>query len=123
MTDVEPLTLDRAVELAREVVAEKGADFVYEEEEGAWGGLYVHAGDKPGCLVGHILLRHGVPVETLKNYNSMGIAWVADETGVAAAEATNFLESVQGDQDDGHSWGKAVDEAARWRVPSGDDDA
>lgn len=119
---MEPLTRERAVELAREVVAEVGADFVYKSPDASPGGFYVHPGDKPGCLVGHVLLRHGVPVETLKQYNDLGVFLLHGETSLLSDGASAFLEEAQDLQDNGKPWGRAVADATLASVPDEEDD-
>lgn len=111
---MEALTYDRAVELAREVVAEFGKGYVYPESIKVVeiGGtqppcLYVHE-DKPSCLVGHILHKHGVSLEELSMKEFIGARLVSSELAKADDKARFFLASAQESQDKGETWGTAV---------------
>jgi len=105
------LTYDRALELLREVIAEKGEDFVYEpigEDETC---LYVHD-DQPSCIVGHVLVRAGVSLPELVAVETCTprdvtrapafLTW-ADE------RARRLLTRVQDGQDNSKPWGLALD--------------
>ena len=112
---MEELTYDRAVELAREVVAEFGEDYVYPENqkrpetEGCLPScVYVHEGC-PSCLVGHILHRHGVSLEDLSQNEFRGAWFVSGEWAGADEKARTFLEGAQGSQDNGDTWAVAVE--------------
>lgn len=111
---MEALTYDRAVELAREVVADFGEDYVYPESEKRRetdGSLpscvYVHEGC-PSCLVGHILHRHGVSLEDLSQHEFRGAWTVSTKLADAEFGARFFLDVAQGRQDKGMPWGEAV---------------
>lgn len=112
---VEALTYDRAVELAREVVAEFGEDYVYPENQKrpeTDGSLpscvYVHEGC-PSCLVGHILHRHGVSLEDLSQNEFRGAWFVSVKCADADEKARTFLDAAQGSQDKGDTWAVAVE--------------
>lgn len=112
---MEALTYDRAVELAREVVAEFGEDYVYPEsvkvseyEATPPTCVYVHD-DKPSCLVGQILHKYGVSLEAL-SLNEFRGAWTVSGTLADADDkARFFLSSAQDSQDKGEPWGTAVE--------------
>jgi hypothetical protein len=112
---METLTYDRAVELAREVVAEFGEDYLYPEDhkrgeierDGISSCVYVHDG-KPSCLVGQILHKHGVSLEDLAANEFQGAWSVSERYAGADYHAKFFLDVAQGKQDSGMSWGEAV---------------
>jgi hypothetical protein len=107
------LTYDRALELLREVIFEKGEDFVYEAVGPDEECLYVHDG-RPACIVGHVLVRAGVSLAELVEVETCTpmdthrgpafLTW-ADE------HARRLLTRVQDGQDNGKPWGVALDVA------------
>lgn len=111
----EYLTYDRALELLREVVAEYGEDHIYDPPPGEDGCFYVH-GDGPGCIVAHVLVRAGVPLDELVAVELS--TPTADEhapfgTGALWAQwgdwdALRLLGLVQEEQDAGRTWGVAL---------------
>lgn len=118
---MEALTLDRAVELAREVVAEFGEDYVYPESHkrlqwedepespsNPMSCVYVHEG-KPSCIVGHILHRHGVEIEAMKNHEFDSACPVSGATTNAEGTARFFLREMQEHQDKGKPWGESLE--------------
>jgi len=129
-TMLEYLTLEKVISLAEQAVQEKGSDFIYKQMECSVKDeddlfsvqttcAYVHEDDVPGCLVGNILVRHGVQPskfeelginvdtgsdEALRTLISSGVI-----VGVSES-ASEFLELVQRHQDGGFTWGYAVEE-------------
>lgn len=110
---MEALTLDRAKELAKEVVTEFGEYYKYPEDHRQWNAgvrlcMYVHE-DKPSCLVGHILHRHGVTVTELSMHEFRGAWEVTRDLVPGTNDATLvFLSKIQGAQDEGNPWGLAL---------------
>lgn len=111
---MESLTIERTIELAREIVAEFGEDYVYPQEhkrpESATfipSCVYVHEGC-PSCLVAHILHRHGVSVKALADQEFRG-AWFVASLANPDDKSRRFLDSVQSCQDGGETWGWAVE--------------
>lgn len=111
---MEALTYDRAVELAREVVAEFGEDYVYpqdhkvaESPSSVPSCVYVHDG-KPSCLVGQILYRHGVDLDDLATQEFTGAWIVAGKFAAANLKTCYFLDAMQSLQDKGSTWGEAL---------------
>lgn len=130
MTESEKVTPQQLLSLLEEVVAAKGADYVYSSEESveesvrdsAYDGScrYVHHlsdGSKvPGCIVGTLLHdKFGV-----------SIAGLMSEEGKSATYAVPFLlpekftsttldmlSAVQINQDGGMTWGEAVENVRR----------
>lgn len=107
----ERLTYTRTLQLLREVIAEKGEDFVYEpfvDEDGFSMCRYVVQG-QPSCLVGHVLHRAGISLTELAGVedttpNSSDGPW--EDWGTAAA--LDLLAEVQEKQDQGVAWGEAL---------------
>jgi len=124
---MELLDYATAVKLAEAAVAEKGPDFIYADESGVTANFIrrdaecsnKHAtedgGWVPGCLVGNMLHRHGVPLDkmpkhgdafsTLRELNYFGI-------GIRTTEkAEIFMMAAQSSQDNGYTWGEAISAA------------
>lgn len=110
---MEALTLDRAKELAAEVVAEFGEDYVYPNDHRQWDGgvkmcVYVHDG-KPSCIVGQILARHGASLVQMALKEFRGADYVTRELVPGTPENTRrFLDKLQGAQDEDVPWGEAL---------------
>lgn len=117
---MEALTFERAVELAHEVVAEFGEDYVYpaDQKRAEDGGsspscVYVHE-NKPSCLVGQILHRHGVDLFDLSKEEFRGAHFVAFHLAGADMDTRQFLDAAQSSQDKGNTWGEAVRDGLKW---------
>lgn len=117
---MEALTYDRAVELAREVVAEFGEEYTYpashkraESESSIPSCVYVHEGC-PSCLVGQILHRHGVSLDELAKNEFRGAWFIAEDLAGADAKTRLFLDTVQDKQDGGATWAQAVNNGVSW---------
>lgn len=117
---MESLTYERAVELAREVVAEFGEEYTYpashkrlEHADGVPSCVYVHEG-RPSCLVSQILHRHGVSLDELANNEFRGAWFVAGDLAGADAKTRLFLDVVQSNQDGGTTWAQAVNNGVLW---------
>ncbi len=112
----------KAIELANEVVAKKGEDFIYRNPTGETGGgcLYTHP-DGPGCLWGHVV-RKLVPDWVSTELEGLDIHSVVKDLGWSATnKALNFMREVQSLQDIGTPWGVAVLEAQEACEPAGED--
>lgn len=109
------LNYDTVVKLAREQIALKGEDHVYEKRErrdGVGTCLYVH-NNQPDCIVGCILHAAGVGLDTLSQFEGNGVWTVIrklEDRGVLKydTDTSHFLVSLQGEQDFGATWGKAL---------------
>jgi hypothetical protein len=114
------VTGDAVISTLREVAAER-PDYVYEAPEAQREGLlycfYVHndgeAGvEVPGCIVGHVLHRLGVPLDSLAQHEGKGAHVVAEEfleiQGDLTRDAEFALCEAQGNQDTGRPWGESV---------------
>lgn len=118
---MEDLTYDRVLELAREVVEEFGADYVYpeshkrlqwdDESQGDRNPLqcvYVHEG-APSCIAGQILHRHGVSIEDLAAEEFDAAAPIAYKLANASQRVQDFLNELQNKQDRGKPWGESLE--------------
>lgn len=110
------LGVDRAIELAKEAVAVRGADYIYTiggvVSKGGVACKYVtneNGEDECSCIVGCILHKAGVPLAalTLHEGNGIGESVWGDVVTLTPA-AKYFLQEIQGLQDDGCPWGAAV---------------
>lgn len=124
MTRIE-IDRDRAVELLREAVAARGAEYVYSKpvdmiECHGEPCLYVHREPNgiatPGCGVGDALHRAGVPLLALAEYEgeNAGAACQglnADGTTASTPDAIQVLKDFQSWQDAGWSWGQSLAKA------------
>lgn len=107
-------TDDDVMRVLREVVAER-PDYVYVNpngERGVFGGsaicYYVH-GDCPGCLIGHVLHRLGVPIDAMWRREHWPASVMAAEvlSGVSY-RSTYALDAAQLMQDYGQPWSRAL---------------
>lgn len=125
------ITYQDALAALRAAVEEKGADYVYEKVgTGAVQCVYRTEDNQPSCIVGNVLVRLGVPVEDLPpptgiQRNAKALLGRSPGQrnamlrGVAATvSAAALLAVVQWRQDEGESWGEAV-ELAVLHVPEG----
>jgi hypothetical protein len=109
------LTYNRAVELLERAVQEKGADYAMPKDEDGdvVGCVYFDEETKePSCLVGHALAYDGFTYEDLGVNNGRGITYVGDELYSRIAQRTRrLLSHAQDDQDNGATWGSALEYA------------
>jgi len=107
-----PLTLTKTMKLLNEVVKEKGRDFVYKSPSNANICKYAH-NNRPGCLVGQVLHRAGVPISALKvmdDWGSIGRC-VSEGKIVLDPDVKQVLQDAQTVQDRERTWGEALDAA------------
>lgn len=108
------VSAERVIEVLREVVAER-PDYVYSAPEGrrAHGAtcFYVHGEGTdavPGCVVGVVLNRLGVPLEDLAEYEGDTAQHMATRFLTTPLSAADVLRRVQIEQDQGASWATAL---------------
>lgn len=112
-------TLEDVLNAAREVVAEKGEDYVYP---GASMGacVYSEADDTPSCLVGHVIYRLDpeafLQVAEIEATEGTTAAGGLEEDGYLPEgfwdeEAQEAMVAAQASQDNGWPWGYALKEA------------
>jgi len=105
---LERLTLPKAIELAFLVVKEKGVDHVYSPPNAGGSCFNWHIQtDEPGCIVGHILYRFGVPKENLNGAYITAPAFNFSYL-FASPKVNAFLTGLQWRQDDRDTWGQAL---------------
>lgn len=110
------LTLQQAVEGLKALAAER-PDYVYETPDGYSPGRCVYANPEatePSCIVGHLLHRNGVPLALLNELDDGDTPAedISDHPDIPMElEARWLLVAVQGRQDRGVPWGKAVAES------------
>jgi hypothetical protein len=117
-TGPEFLTFDRALALLREVIAEKGEDYVYPQFEpeaagdlGAVMECFYVRDDAPSCIVGRVLHRAGVTLDELRaveGWTPVDLEHAPQFTRWADDMALELLHEVQNEQDAGRSWGEAL---------------
>lgn len=116
-------TLEDVLNAAREVVAEKGADYVYPNSiVGGGDGVCVYAGEDsaPSCLVGHVIYRLDpeafLQVAEIEATEGTTAAGGLEEDGYLPEgfwdeEAQEAMVAAQASQDNGWPWGYALKEA------------
>jgi hypothetical protein len=124
------VSAERVINTLREVASEH-PDYVYETPEAlrdsnygereCW---YVHpypAGPVAGCIVGQVLVRLGVPLDVLGEYEHRPARGVVpallDITGLASSNAHTMLAAAQSAQDGAADYGDYEDGT---RIPWGD---
>lgn len=112
---------DKAIELLKRAVAEKGADYVYERPDEALSCVYVSNG-APSCIVGHVISY--VAPELLDSIHiweqdafaetGSGVESLVEHFGAEfdmTDEALTALGIAQEAQDMGANWGRALGKA------------
>jgi hypothetical protein len=109
----ERITLDRAIETARQVVADKGP--THRHKTATFVTRDVNDEYVPSCINGHILTALGVPAEAMYKY---GFVDTLSRDGVISIErdALIFLSTLQCWADQGIAnpklpWGRALEVA------------
>ena len=117
----EPLTLERAKQLAAEVVADMGAEYVYEPPVAGGFCVYDHEG-QPSCLVGHIIHRHSMEMydDVVRDHSTNDVAGLPLSWFDGGARA--FLGRAQHEQDNSAPWGQAVETALDYLEHEDDED-
>lgn len=116
------LSLDKVKELAAEIVEEVGPDFKYREPGDGSQCVYVEIHrdrDRqmawPSCLVGHILVRGGVPLNCFADVNATEIQKAYFDALGSVVELDDdtlyWLDEVQSRQDAGDTWADSVHQA------------
>jgi len=122
------MNYEELVALAEAVVAERGADFVYNTDGKALcayvpstdprfpflpGNTPASGGAVTGCIVGAMIERAGKMTDALASFRGTAQAPLIREAlgiGPYSKEVT-FLSNLQADQDGGVSWGEALENA------------
>jgi hypothetical protein len=79
--------------------------------------FYVH-GDEPGCIVGHVMNRLGIPLDELREWEGKGIGSTVPNVGdLVSPNAEWALTEAQQVQDAGDPWREALAAAEEvWEV-------
>jgi hypothetical protein len=108
----EYLTYSRAVELLREVVAEKGADYVCPKfDDGEDEVCRYVVDDRPSCLVAWVFVAAGRTVDELREIEGHGPTSVHSRPQFldwADGDARRLLVRAQNRQDESYPWGEVV---------------
>ena len=130
--------VDTVISLLERAVSERGADFNYGEwvgielspDSAGEGCQYVHYVDSdgeveeepttrskavPGCIAGFALHLHGVKLSDLRELEGNQAHDAARNVTYLSDDARQVLQSAQAAQDQGKSWGEAL-ESARVRA-------
>lgn len=121
------LTVEMIDKVADELLDEYGSDFHYSNPNiPGWTSLhachYVHYVDGenvPGCIVGHILNRLGVPLEEMDTerfgntpadnlLESLADRGIISLESVTNGRISGYLKTAQYKQDTGNHWGYAI---------------
>jgi hypothetical protein len=109
------LEFDKAKLLLQDVVDEFGRDYKYDfgatEETKLYGCLYFMDDTTPGCIVGQVLARLGVTRSSIGSMNvSTNVENLRQRGFLNADDKTvDLLARAQAQQDDGKTWGAALD--------------
>ena len=102
---MERLTFNQVKEDLLDIIKEVSEDYVYQT--GPEGTCEYYRNGKPSCLVGHVLDRHPESVKEI--HEGVGIDGLVRGVQVSAtSKATELMEWVQTDQDNGIPWHIAV---------------
>lgn len=108
------ITWDQIQSVLDDLVAEKGADYIYEppvdKDDTPEDCQYLHHGE-PGCLVGHLLVRLGEDEDWLASREGECALDVVMHSNLEIEDQTRvatFLNQAQSYQDDRIPWGRAV---------------
>ncbi|MFF5433444.1 hypothetical protein ACFY5K_25850 [Streptomyces griseofuscus] len=105
-------------EVLREVVSERpdyiysGPEYMHRDEDGL-ACFYVHKDEDgsnvaPGCLIGVVLHRLGVPLEELeKHEGKTPVQMLKDVVGGVSRKTATILTQAQFEQDEKYPWGEA----------------
>jgi hypothetical protein len=119
MSDV---SLETVLDTLRDVVRGR-EDYVYTRPDTANPQgpvcLYVHPSDdptrqEPGCLVGHVLYRLGVPLSALAEHEGHRASIVVTRLTDCDPKIAYMLDRAQRAQDDSETWGDALEQAERY---------
>lgn len=67
----------------------------------------------PGCLIGHVLNRLGVPLDELRKLERRSAGAVMDELGIGSQAVRDAMDAAQFRQDSRQTWAVALEHAER----------
>lgn len=105
--ELKNLTVGEFLHTLRQVVAEKGANYVYPESERGPNGIcrYRRYDGQPSCIIGHVLDTLGVAVPPF--YEGKNASIVLSDFG-ASEQVRRVAARAQHAQDNALSWGVAL---------------
>ena len=112
--DLSNLTTGEFLHTLRQVVAEKGAGYVYPESEkkASRGNLapvcQYRVNGRPSCIIGHVLDRLGIVTEP--RHEGHGAGHVVAVYG-GSEQVASLADTAQIMQDVGRTWGEALERA------------
>lgn len=127
----------RAMELVDQAIEQRGADYVYTNEDGdkavphGFVNCYNWHEDEdgsviPGCIVGTVLHMAGVPLDEMgkeDGWEDVENNLSHTETLRATRKASKLLEYIQYEQDKGNTWGvskaNAEEYVKNWEIEKG----
>lgn len=127
------LNLEKATSLLDATVTTQGVEYVYNRHNGSCQyfhsenryddetGEWVRENERPGCLVGHVLLDLGLTYDDLYEVNTLSAdaaMYDLQQRGLLSytADAEQILSMAQISQDNGVAWGEAVERAKLGQV-------
>lgn len=106
---------ERTLELLKQAVGERGADFVFPMEwkmQRTGTCTYVQPNQTgPACIVGYVLHEYGVTLDELAAFEGLSAATVTIQLGVDN-ESAEILFDAQTRQDSGATWDDSYQYAA-----------
>lgn len=104
----ETLTAERALQLLREVAAER-PNYVYQSPVEASCVYIDPQTHEPSCLIGHVLIRAGWTVKELETVNRTDIGTLLERSGFDPNEnVVRILSEAQERQDGENTWARAL---------------
>jgi len=106
------ITEEQVTEAMRQVIEEKGADYVYPEEEKLihGGGQMCRYGTEKGeplCLIGHVIVKLGTTLH--RQMEGRPASGVLRSIGVTDERVLEAADRAQTYQDRGDIWGEALE--------------
>ncbi len=115
------LTRQKAEEMVKAAIDERGSDFVYERPSALSDCMYVHNPDSEdayaGCGIGLAFALEGVPLDTLSQHEHNDATNLVSQLKVVGVlesfehQARSFMQNFQAKQDIGYTWGEAYEHA------------
>lgn len=107
-----PITVESTRQVFDRLIAERGADYIYQRPSGADECLYFDPTEGgPSCIAGQVFAAHGYSEHDVTEYT--GASEVLEELGIEDPILRRYLDTAQENQDSGVPWGEAVAAAER----------
>ncbi len=106
----------KALKLLEAQIAKKGADYIDPKVESG-DCMYFKKNGKPSCIIGHVFSDLGIKPEDTDGLGAaieLGSEWGTEIDGFSFTQAAvEVFEKAQNIQDDGLSWGTALESARK----------